>query len=96
MEMNRERLPPKPNGVTPEKYFLYVYDLFQSRKRRGQQLLVIPREYRALRFPQRLYILLESEVSSSIGWDGDGTSFTVHDKERFMREVCPNYFQRKY
>ena len=53
-------------------------------------------------FPIRLHELLQAAekcqaLACVISWNEDGTSFRVHDKKAFEREIQPTYFnQSKY
>lgn len=41
-------------------------------------------------------MLNEAEANgndSIVGWNGDGLSFKVHDREKLMTEILPRYFQ---
>jgi len=53
-----------------------------------------------LLFPWKLHDMLdETELNQDIktnvvSWQADGVSFNVHDKERFVNEIIPKYFEK--
>ena len=48
-------------------------------------------------FPQKLFHLLETDkYSDLVSWKPHGLSFQIFDEERFMEEVAPLYFKRKF
>ena len=52
------------------------------------------------RFPYKLHDMLDSaeelSYSSIVSWNADGRSFTIHDRDAFMRQVVPLYFQQTH
>ena len=59
-------------------------------------------KYGHRRFPGKLYKLLEfatedAEYCSVISWVDEGRAFAIHDKDRFVKNLIPKYFnQTKY
>jgi hypothetical protein len=55
-----------------------------------------------LSFPWRLFSMLENSTKegfdSIVSWTGNGTSFKVHNQEKFVATILPRYFKmaRKY
>ena len=48
-------------------------------------------------FPLKLFQLLnEVKQDDIVMWMGNGDFFKVFDKKRFLTEIVPNYFRRKY
>ena len=82
--------------IVSEENFVSLLELFRKRKLEGLPLSAISSHLGSLSFPQRLYILLEIESSDCVGWTMNGTAFLLHNTERFMKEICPIYFSRKY
>lgn len=46
-------------------------------------------------FPQKLYLLLTYNHTDSVMWCDDGRSFRILDKDRFMSDVVPRFYNRK-
>jgi hypothetical protein len=44
-------------------------------------------------FPQRLYMMLESEEPEIVSWAPSGTCFKVMNLHRFREETLPKYFR---
>ncbi len=83
----------KPTLTQARETFFAVKALFDERKKSGLPLGELPR---TPLFPQRLYLVLEYDDTGSIEWSSDGSSFTILDKKRFMEDVSPKYFRRKF
>ncbi len=47
-------------------------------------------------FPQKLYLLLTYNHTDSVTWCDDGRSFRILDKDRFMSDVVPRFYNRKF
>ena len=53
-----------------------------------------------LLFPWKLHDMLDDAElnqdikSNVVSWQADGVSFNIHDKDRFVQEVVPKYFQK--
>jgi len=48
------------------------------------------------RFPEKLYeILSRKEFSATISWLPHGRAWKVHDEERLMEKIAPEYFRQK-
>jgi hypothetical protein len=46
-------------------------------------------------FPTKLYNLLETADPSIVGWLTNGKGFRVHDMDRFITDILPQFFNRK-
>lgn len=46
-------------------------------------------------FPQKLYVILDTESADIICWNEKGSSFRVIDQDKFTDEIGPKYFRRK-
>merc|ERR1711871_1437903 len=44
-------------------------------------------------FPQKLYLLLETEGDDIVGWISSGKAFRIHSTERFQSVIIPKYFK---
>lgn len=58
------------------------------------------KEISDLLFPWKLHDMLDDTESSEdlkknvVSWQADGVSFNIHDKDRFVEEVIPKYFEK--
>lgn len=46
-------------------------------------------------FPTKLYNLLETADPSVVGWLANGKGFRVHDMDKFIKDILPQFFNRK-
>ena len=46
-------------------------------------------------FPTKLYNLLETADPTIVGWLANGKGFRVHDMDRFIKDILPQFFNRK-
>ncbi len=49
----------------------------------------------SLKFPVKVYQILENESTDIIRWHSNGQTFRILDHVRFEREIIPKYFRRK-
>ena len=48
-----------------------------------------------LHFPEKIYIILETESPEIIRWENNGCAFRIVDHNRFEAEILPKWFRRK-
>lgn len=46
-------------------------------------------------FPTKLYNLLETADPTVVGWLANGRGFRVHDMDKFIADILPQFFNRK-
>ena len=46
-------------------------------------------------FPRKLMEMLEGEDPAVIGWNAEGSSFTIHDMDRFTETTLLHYFRHQ-
>ena len=46
-------------------------------------------------FPTKLYNLLETADPNIVGWLANGKGFRVHDMDKFIKDILPQFFNRK-
>jgi hypothetical protein len=46
-------------------------------------------------FPEKLFIILDTEDREIIDWNSNGLSFKIIDETRFSKEVLPKFFHCK-
>ncbi len=73
-----------------EEYFKNVQKLFSTGKQTNISHIA------SLSFAEKLFLLLQYDTSGTVEWFSNGQSFCISDKEKFMKEVIPKYFKRKF
>lgn len=79
------------DAVNCEEYFYCVLSFLQSGIKFNLFLLT------SLTFPQKLYIILNHDetIPGIIEWCLKGQAFRILNKDRFLLEIIPRYFNRK-
>lgn len=50
----------------------------------------------SMSFPQKLYALMSREDGSVVKWASHGFAFIVCNQDKFVDEIIPKYFKRKF